>query len=58
MYTALGAAPVSTVAPIVAAYPLVTVLLGAAVLHEETLSLRVLTGAGVIVAAVAYLVSG
>ena len=58
MYAALSAAPVSTVAPIVAAYPVVTVLLGAAVLREESMSPRILAGAGVIVAAVAYLVSG
>jgi drug/metabolite transporter (DMT)-like permease len=58
LYAALNRAPVSVVAPIVAAYPLVTVLLGAAVLHEEALSARVLSGAALIALAVAYLVSG
>jgi drug/metabolite transporter (DMT)-like permease len=58
MYAALSRAPVSSVAPIVAAYPLVTVLLGAAVLHEEALSARVLSGAALVALAVAWLLSG
>jgi drug/metabolite transporter (DMT)-like permease len=57
MYTALTMAPVSTVAPLVATYPLVTALVGAAVLHDEPLTVRVITGAAVTVAAVAYLVA-
>jgi drug/metabolite transporter (DMT)-like permease len=55
MYAALGAAPVSLVAPIVAGYPIVTVL-ASAVLREERLNARVLAGAALVVAAIAYLV--
>ncbi len=58
MYAALGAAPVSLVAPLVAGYPLVTVLLGAAVLREERLSVRSVAGALLIVGGIAYLVAG
>jgi drug/metabolite transporter (DMT)-like permease len=58
MYAAFSAAPVSLVAPLVAGYPLVTVLLGAAVLREESLSARVAAGAVLIAAAIAYLVAG
>lgn len=58
MYTALGAAPVSVVAPLVACYPAVTVLLGAALLREEAPGFRVLAGTALIVGAVAYLVAG
>ena len=57
MYTALTLAPVSTVAPVVATYPLVTALASAAVLHDEPLTVRVMLGAVVTVAAVAYLVA-
>ena len=58
MYTALNSAPVSSVAPIVAAYPLVTLLFGAALLREETIDMRVIAGALLTVAAIGYLVSG
>ncbi len=58
MYAALSAAPVSLVAPVVAGYPLVTVLLGAAVLREEALSVRSVAGALLIVGGIAYLVAG
>jgi len=58
MYVALSQAPVSLVAPVVATYPLVTVLLAALVLHDEPLSIRVVLGALVTVAAIAYLVAG
>jgi drug/metabolite transporter (DMT)-like permease len=56
MYAALDAAPVSLVAPVVAGYPLVTVLLGAVLLREERLSARILSGAVLVAAAIAYLV--
>ncbi|MGH8616944.1 MAG: EamA family transporter [Burkholderiales bacterium] len=56
MYAALSLAPVWTVAPIVAAYPLVTAIVGAAVLHDEKLTLRAAAGAGLTVVAVVYLV--
>jgi len=55
MYAALSAAPVSLVAPIVAGYPLVTVT-ASAILREEPLNGRVLAGAALVVAAIAYLV--
>ena len=58
MYAALSAAPVSLVAPLVAGYPLVTVLLGGALLHEERLTVRTVAGALLIVGAIAYLVAG
>jgi drug/metabolite transporter (DMT)-like permease len=57
MYTALTMAPVSTVAPVVATYPLVTAVVSAAVLHDEAITARVIVGAGVMVAAIAYLVA-
>ena len=57
MYAALSAAPVWRVAPIVASYPLVTALLGAAVLRDERLSLRAAAGAVVTVAAIVVLVA-
>lgn len=55
MYAALSLAPVSLVAPVVASYPLVTALVSAMVLREETLTLRVVAGASVIVAAMVVL---
>jgi drug/metabolite transporter (DMT)-like permease len=58
MYAALSVAPVAMVAPVVAAYPLVTVLLSALVLRDESLTLRVVAGATLTVAAIAYLVAG
>jgi len=57
MYAALNSAPVSSVAPIVAAYPLITLLLGAVLLREEAIDLRVIAGALLTVAAIVYLVS-
>jgi len=57
MYTALGMAPVSLVAPIVATFPLVTALVSAVVLPHEALTLRTVAGAMVTVAGVVYLVA-
>jgi drug/metabolite transporter (DMT)-like permease len=57
MYLALTAAPVALVAPIVAAYPLVTALVSAVALREETVNSRMLIGAAVTVAAIVYLVA-
>lgn len=57
MYTALNVAPVSLIAPIVAAYPLVTTLVSAVVLRDEVVSPRMVAGATVTVLAVIYLVS-
>lgn len=56
MYIALSGAPVSLVAPVVATYPLVTVLVSALLLREERMSWRMLAGAILTVAAVVYLV--
>jgi drug/metabolite transporter (DMT)-like permease len=57
MYAALTKAPVAIVAPIVAAYPLVTLLVGAIVLHDEAVTLPRVAGAAVTVGAIAYLVA-
>jgi drug/metabolite transporter (DMT)-like permease len=54
-YGALAQAPVSTVAPIIAAYPLVTVLGSALFLREERLGLRVVCGAIITAGAIAWL---
>jgi len=56
MYAALGMAPVWTVAPVVASYPLITAVLGATLLRDEKFSWRAVTGAIITVAAIAYLV--
>lgn len=55
MYAALAIAPVSTVAPIIAAYPLVTVGVSALFLRGEPLTRRMVGGAVIIVAAIVYL---
>jgi drug/metabolite transporter (DMT)-like permease len=57
MYAAFTTAPVSVIAPIVAAYPLVTTLVSAAVLHEDRLTARKALGAAITVAAIVYLVA-
>jgi drug/metabolite transporter (DMT)-like permease len=57
MYMALARAPVSTVAPIVATYPLMTALLSALFLRGERLTARIVLGASITVAAVVYLVA-
>lgn len=56
MYVSLSLAPVSMVAPVVASYPLITALVSAAVLREERLTVRMVAGATVTVAAIVYLV--
>jgi drug/metabolite transporter (DMT)-like permease len=55
MYAALARAPVSTVAPVIAAYPLVTVLGSAIFLHNETLNRRIIAGAVITVTAIVWL---
>lgn len=55
MYSALARAPVSTVAPVVAAYPLVTALGSALFLRGEPLNRRIVAGAIITVAAIAWL---
>jgi len=55
MYTALAIAPVSTVAPVIAAYPLVTALATALFLRGEILNARIIAGAVITVAAIAWL---
>ena len=57
MYVALSKAPVSTVAPVVASYPLVTALVSGVALREEAMTRRVVAGAMVMVAAIVYLVA-
>jgi drug/metabolite transporter (DMT)-like permease len=57
MYGALSVAPVSLVAPIVATYPLVTVLASAVVLREEPVTPRMAAGAVITVLAMVYLVA-
>jgi drug/metabolite transporter (DMT)-like permease len=57
LYTALTLAPVSTVAPLVATYPLVTAVASALVLRDEVITPRVVAGAMMTVAAVAYMVA-
>lgn len=57
MYAALSMAPVAMVAPVVAAYPLITTLVSAAVLREEALTARRVAGAIITVAAIIYLVA-
>jgi drug/metabolite transporter (DMT)-like permease len=57
MYLALTLAPVALVAPIVATYPLVTLLASAIALHDEAVTLPRLAGAAVTVAAIVYLVA-
>jgi drug/metabolite transporter (DMT)-like permease len=57
LYTALTMAPVSTVAPLVATYPLVTAVASALVLRDEVITPRVVAGAVITVAAVAYMVA-
>ena len=55
MYGALAQAPVSTVAPIIAAHPLVTVLGSALFLRDETLRPQMVCGAIITVAAITWL---
>jgi drug/metabolite transporter (DMT)-like permease len=57
LFWALSSAPVSRVAPIVAAYPLVTLFLGAAVLKDEAVNVRIIAGALLTVMSIGYLVS-
>lgn len=55
MYSALTLAPVSTVAPVIAAYPLVTVIVSTLCLRNETINARVIAGAVITVSAIAWL---
>jgi drug/metabolite transporter (DMT)-like permease len=57
MYSALNQAPVALVAPVIATYPLVTALVSAVCLRDEKLTVRMLAGAALIVAAIVYLVA-
>ncbi len=57
MYSALALAPVSSVAPIIAAYPLITVMVSAVFLRAEPVSHRATAGAIITVSAIAYLVA-
>lgn len=55
MYSALALAPVSTVAPVIAAYPLVTALGSALFLRSEKISVPIVAGTVITVAAIVYL---
>ncbi len=55
MYSALAVAPVSTVAPVIAAYPLVTALASALFLRGEKISAQIICGAVITVTAIIYL---
>lgn len=55
MYSALARAPVSTVAPVIAAYPLVTAIASAMFLRGEKIRLQVVLGTLITVAAIAWL---
>ncbi len=55
MYSALAVAPVSTVAPVIAAYPLVTALASALFLRGEKISAQIICGAILTVTAIIYL---
>lgn len=58
LYSALGMAPVSLVAPIAGTYPLVTLLITAVFLREERITPAVVLGGALTVSSIAYLVSG
>ena len=55
MYVALSMAPVWVVAPIIASYPLLTAVIGTAVLHDEKVSLHGTAGAVLTIASIVYL---
>jgi len=55
MYSALAQAPVSTVAPVIAAYPLFTAIASALFLRGEKISAPIVAGTVITVAAIAYL---
>lgn len=57
MYVALNLAPVWQVAPVVAAYPLITAAIGALFLRDEQVTWRMALGALVSVAAIVFLVA-
>ena len=57
LYNALNAGPVHVVSPIVATYPLFTLMLSAAVLREERYSRRLLVGVALSVAGVVLLLA-
>lgn len=57
MYSALALAPVSTVAPVIAAYPLVTAIASALFLRGEKISIQIIAGTVITVAAIVYLVA-
>lgn len=55
MYSALALAPVSTVAPVIAAYPLVTAIVSAMFLRSEKISAQIILGSVITVTAIVYL---
>lgn len=57
MYFALSMAPVWIVAPIIASYPLLTLIIGSAVLHDEKLTVQAAAGAAIMIVSIIYLLS-
>lgn len=55
MYSALALAPVSTVAPVIAAYPLVTAIASVLFLRGEKINTPIILGTVITVAAIVYL---
>lgn len=58
LYLAVGAGPVTLVAPLIATYPLVTVGLSALVLSNVRITARLVTGVAMTVAGVALILAG
>ena len=56
-YTALGGGMVNIVSPIVATYPLFTLVLNAIILRKERLSARLMCGVALMASAVSVLLS-
>lgn len=57
-YAALGYGSVALVSPLIACYPLVTVLLGHALLKDESISAHMLTAVAAMVGGVIVLIVG
>jgi drug/metabolite transporter (DMT)-like permease len=57
MYAALGRGPVALVSPLVASYPVVTLLLSLAFLKQERISLQLVAGVAVTVGGVVLLIT-
>jgi uncharacterized membrane protein len=58
LYAALGAGPVTVVAPLVATYPLVTVIFSAIALTHVPITARLVGGVALTVAGVVLILAG